>query len=83
MSLVLLLGLILMGVAVALAARSVSYTRDRRRETLAQVGAYGFTPARAEERATWRVARAVEPPRNVDRVVSRFVICRNPRSANC
>jgi tight adherence protein C len=50
MSLVLLLGIILTGVAVAFAVRSVSYTRDRRRETLAQVGAYGFTPARAEAR---------------------------------
>jgi tight adherence protein C len=50
MSLVLVLGLIMLGAAVALGARSVSYTRQRRAETLAQVGAYGFTPARAEER---------------------------------
>jgi tight adherence protein C len=50
MSLVLVLGLIMLGAAVALAARSVSYTRQRRAETLAQVGAYGFAPARAEAR---------------------------------
>jgi tight adherence protein C len=50
MSILLLLGLILTGVAVALAVRSVSFSRVRRRETLTQVDAYGFTSSPLETR---------------------------------
>jgi tight adherence protein C len=39
----LLLGLVFTGVAVALAARALAFDRLRRRETLAQIGSYGFS----------------------------------------
>ncbi len=42
MTIVLLLGLMLTGVAVALTLRTASFGHQRRRETLAQIEAYGF-----------------------------------------
>src|SRR5262245_15104687 len=42
MTLLLFLGLILTGVAAAFAVRTVAFERLRRRETLAQIAAYGF-----------------------------------------
>ena len=64
MTIVLLLGLMLTGVAVGLTLRTASFGRQRRRETLAQIEAYGFA-------APELVAAAGTTPRQaVDRLAT-------------